>query len=138
MSPRSFLAAIRKAAEDNARAHPAIHWSGLQEGVRHASRIRVSEIEEDMPWAHDAMSALHDLVVPCTKAKLVQAWKDVRRLETSRGGVTPLPRDDEEILSDLRRTGMLKVLPDGRINIPDVYRVGYGLRRKGGFAPRRG
>ena len=134
VSPRSFLAAIRKAAEEPIKHDYALHWSGLHEGVRHASTIRADEIEEDIPWAHEAMSVLKDLLVPCTRAALLRAWKGATLLEK---GIDGLPADYGDVLEELRRTGILKVLPDQRINIPDVYRLGFGLRRKGGFAPRR-
>lgn len=68
VSPRSFLAAIGRAAREPPKPPCALHWSGIQEGVRRASKIRVDEIQEDLPWAHDAMSLLEDLVVPCRGA----------------------------------------------------------------------
>lgn len=133
VSPRSFLAAVRRAADEPPRHRHALHWSGLHEGVRHASTIRADEIREDVPWAHDAMSLLKDLLVPCTKTALLNAWGQAELLNK---GIQGLPPDYKAVLEELQRTGILKVLPDQRINIPDVYRLGFGLRRKGGFAPR--
>ncbi|MBF0609208.1 MAG: hypothetical protein SFH39_08660 [Candidatus Magnetobacterium sp. LHC-1] len=37
------------------------------------------------------------------------------------------------IIKDIQSLGVFKVMTDKRINIPDVYRVGYGLGRKGGI-----
>jgi hypothetical protein len=139
VSPRSFLVAIRAAAnmEEALGQTHALHWTGLQEGVRKASEYRVAEIKEDLPWAHEAMNHLVKLVVPCEREKLLDAWKT--------GGLPrKLPKVQlmaseherlESILEDLGSVGILKILPDGRVNIPDVYRVGFGLRRKGGFVP---
>lgn len=134
VSPRSFLAAIGRAAREPSKHAYTLHWTGLQEGVRTASKIRVDEIQEDLPWAHEAMRMLEDLVVPCARGRILNAWQ--------KGGLfgqqsSDLPEVPEAVLTELGRTGILKVLPDGRINIPDVYRLGFGLRRKGGFAPRR-
>ena len=134
VSPRSFLAAIGKAAQEPSEHHFALHWKGLQEGVRHASGIRVGEIQEDLPWAHQAMELLENLVVPCQRSQLFAAWRKGRLFEKA---LAHLPGDQEGVLDELKRTGILRLLPDGRINIPDVYRLGFGLRRKGGFAPRR-
>jgi len=134
VSPRSFLAAIGKAAQGPIEHSHALHWSGLQEGVRHASETRVDEIQEDIPWAHEAMSLLENQVVPCTRAQVFAAWRKGRLFDKQVKGI---PQDQEGVLEELRRTGILKLLADGRINIPDVYRLGFGLRRKGGFAPRR-
>jgi hypothetical protein len=136
VSPRSFLAAIRKAADEPPKHEFALHWDGLQEGVRYASKIRTDEIREDISWAHDAMSDLRDVVVPCQKAQLFSGWK--ASSSVGRGGSeTAQPENYESRLEALRLAGILKLLPGDRINIPDVYRLGFGLRRKGGFAPRR-
>lgn len=140
VSPRSFLAAIRAAAdmpEASGQTH-ALHWKGLQEGVRTASEYRVAEIKEDLPWAHEAMNQLVKLVVPCEQDKLLDAWKTGGLLRKLPNVQLRAPKRDklEGILEELRSVGILKLLPDGRVNIPDVYRVGFGLRRKGGFVPR--
>ena len=134
VSPRSFLAAIRKAAEEPTRHEYALDWSGIEEGVRYASRIRVGEIQEDLPWAHEAMKLLEDLAVPCDRSKIMSVWRSGNLLKNRLKG---LPEDLDSIMGELNRIGIFKVLPDGRINIPDVYRLGFGLRRKGSFAPRR-
>lgn len=134
VSPRSFLAAIRQAATAPSKHDFALHWSGLQEGVRRASSIRAAEIQEDLPWAHGAMEQLKDLAVPCPREKVISAWKKGGLLSKDLRG---LPSDLEGIMGELGRTGIIKELTDGRINIPDVYRLGFGLRRKGGFAPKR-
>lgn len=134
VSPRSFLAAIGRAAREPTRHDYALHWSGIQEGVRTASRLRVDEIQEDLPWAHEAMRKLEDLLVPCARSTLLRAWQKSDLFQKRLSG---LPEDPDDVLMELRRTGILRVLPDGRINIPDVYRLGFGLRRKGGFPPHR-
>jgi hypothetical protein len=138
-SPRSFLAAIRRAAETpetEGQAH-ALHWSGLQDGVRAASEYRVQEIAEDLPWAHAAMDMLADVVVPCQPSALLSAWRNgglTQRLEREKLRAPP-EAGLSVIIKELASAGILAHLPDGRINIPDVYRVGFGLRRRGGFAP---
>ena len=38
---------------------------------------------------------------------------------------------------DLESLGVFRRLFDGRVNIPDVFRVGYGLGRRGGVRPIR-
>jgi hypothetical protein len=43
-----------------------------------------------------------------------------------------LPKNGEFILDELRRIGVLEVRADGRIDVPDIYRYGYGIKRKGG------
>jgi hypothetical protein len=55
----------------------------------------------------------------------------------------PRPEDDgydedgEAVVEELIRIGVLEVRSDGRIDVPDIYRYGYGIKRKGGAkAPR--
>ena len=51
LSPRSFLAALRTAAEDTANEHPdhgyALHHDSIKRGGQAASTIRVLELQED-------------------------------------------------------------------------------------------
>jgi hypothetical protein len=139
VSPRSFLAAIRaagEATEVSGQTH-ALHWTGLQEGVRKASEYRVSEVKEDLPWAHEAMSQLADIVVPCDVQTMVDAWIRGGLAEKLSNKELRAPRDKNlAIFAELQEVGILRTLSEHRVNIPDVYRVGFGLRRFGGFAPR--
>lgn len=41
------------------------------------------------------------------------------------------------IRQDLESLGVFLHMRDGRVNIPDVFRVGYGMGRKGGVPPIR-
>ena len=139
VSPRSFLATIRRAAElpEVPGQSATLHWNGIQEGVRKASEYRVVEIKEDLPWVSDAMQLLEDLVVPCDESALLKTWHKAKlnppqALEEKRDAT---PADLKETLEQLAKVGVLEKLLSGRINIPDVYRVGFGMRRHGGFRP---
>jgi hypothetical protein len=142
-TPRSFLAALRTAADETASgAARALDWKSIHGGVRKASEIRVIELAEDFPWTRPAMEALEGLNVPCDSKDLVARWtsKDVLRTidaepegRINKGARRGLPG----LLDDLVAVGVLEVRPDGRYNIPDVYRVGFGLKRRGGVRPVR-
>lgn len=41
------------------------------------------------------------------------------------------------VREDLEALGVFQRMHDGRVNIPDIFRVSYGLRRKGGVKPVR-
>lgn len=142
VSPRSFLTAVRVAAEKtrDAEATP-IHHTAIQDGVREASAIRAREIGEDFPWMKTALLALGGLLVPCTPASMIAAWKhahledlldhdDSARRRRSQG------RALDALVDELVELGVVQRLADGRINVPDVYRLGFGMRRKGGVKPR--
>lgn len=125
VSPRSFLAAMLQAAmKTKSDAPRALHWSAIQEGVRKASQVRIAEIGEDLPWAQSALERLQNVLVPCKREIVLRLWRN--RVDD---------RTPPQVLQELREVGFFTELPDGRINVPDLYRVGFGLRRKGGLAP---
>lgn len=143
VSPRSFLTAVREAA----RATPAdealtIHHRAIQEGVRGAAAIRAREIREDFPWTEQALMALQGLLVPCDSKQVLTVWRRAQleqyldqdpeaRRRRRYGG------DLRGVLDDLVDLGVVQRLRNGRINVPDVYRLGFGMKRKGGVTPRR-
>jgi hypothetical protein len=148
VSPRSFLRAIRTAAEASRSYHPwshALHYEGIKVGVQEASRIRVKEVAEDFPWVQTLMEPLGGLVIPCQFEEIENRWKGAKVIEKLRrqakqSGALP-PKRIEEHLPGLRRDllelALFSEQPDGRINMPDVYRVGFGLGRRGGVKPIR-
>jgi hypothetical protein len=143
-SPRSFLAAIRQAAEDSAERymdHPyPLHYESIKRGIRKAFQIRVDEIAEEYPWVRDVLSALSGMNVPCEFDVIRAKW-----LEKFPGGPQSIPSDRlppqhvaggwEGLCEDLLRLGLFNTRKDGRIDMPDLYRVGFGLGRKGGVKP---
>ena len=150
VSPRSFLAALGTAADDTAKEHPdheyALHYDSIKRGVQAASTIRVLELQEDHPWVHRVMSALAGMVVPLEFDEIAEHWQsrgvlDELTRQVARDGVKLPPRrldaGAEGVRRDLELLGVFLRLLDGRVNIPDVYRVGYGLGRKGGVKPSR-
>lgn len=144
-SPRSFLAAIRQAAEDSLDRYPdyplALHYESIKRGIQKASEIRVDEMAEDYGWVRGFMAPLEGLNVPCDYATIVDRWTE--RFPDGPGAVTveSLPPQHAErgwdgIREDLIRLGVFDVKKDGRIDMPDLYRVGFKLGRKGGVRPK--
>ena len=147
-SPRSFLAALRAAAVDTTNHQPecgyALHYEGIKRGVREASRIRIREIQEDYPWVHMMLESLKGMVVPCTFDAIAERWRRDRILERLAVDVgqddLKLPprhmdRGADGVREDLESLGIIMRMRDDRINIPEVFRVGYGLGRRGGVKP---
>ena len=150
VSPRSFLVALRTAAEDTRdeyREYPyALHYNSIKRGVSEASRIRVSEIREDYPWMERFLDPLSGMSVPCEFAEIAEIWRNRGILEglaeEEKKGEMKLPprnlhRGADGVRIDLESLGIFQRLLDGRVNMPDVFRVGYGLGRKGGVKPVR-
>jgi hypothetical protein len=150
VSPRSFFAALREAART---AHDrawgfALDPRSIQEGVARASEIRKNEVVfEDYPWVSVLMEPLGDrrLIIPCEIDDIKNIWQQEGTLEklrkrTSKPNEVKLPpRHLEEgaigIIRDLKEIGIVDRLQDGRIQMPDVYRIAFGLGRKGGVKP---
>ena len=148
VSPRSFLSALRAAADDTTDHRPdhkfALHFESIKRGVQKASVIRVSELQEDYPWVHRVLAPLEGMVVPCGFEEVTERWKGVldrltEEVEQNEVKLPPLHIDQGPggIRSDLESLGVFLKMGDGRVNIPDVFRVGYGLGRRGGVKPIR-
>lgn len=111
--------------------------------MQHASQIRVTEIKEDMPWVAIAMADLASLAVPAHEDEVRAKWQAGQALErlgaaesTADDEVTMGPRDPQDpssLINDLEKLGVMTRRADGRIDVPDVYRVAFGLGRRGGI-----
>ena len=145
-SPRSFLAAIRAAAEDSSEKYAGhahvLHYESIKRGVQKASEIRIDEIAEDYPWVKKIFKPLEGLTVPCEFSLIEERWNqrfagDLSVLTHDRLPPQHLDHGWPGILEDLKRLGIFEKMKDGRINMPDLYRVGFGLGRRGGVKPTR-
>jgi hypothetical protein len=146
VSPRSFIAAIREAAQDAERYSDhayALHYESIKRGVQKASEIRVAEMAEDYPWMQTVMAPLKGMTVPCEFAQIETAWQKSVDGGLLKDSVKPLssPRHSPlgwpGVRSDLEQLGVFESMKDGRVNLPDLYRVGFGLGRRGGVKPSR-
>ncbi|CAD0359481.1 hypothetical protein NCPPB940_43780 [Xanthomonas hortorum pv. taraxaci] len=152
VSPRSFAAAVRHAAErtrDEYNNHRLpIHFSAIQAGVQAASQVRVDElVKEDYPWVDTVMRPLKGgVTIPCPAKDIIKHWKQAKVLnelekEMKSSGVSvklpPQHLDDghEGVMEDLQDLGVMQRLSDGRVQMPDVYRIAFGLGRRGGVKP---
>lgn len=149
VSPRSFLAAVRHAASARPRLDQdyLLHYESIKQGVQEASRIRVRELEEDYPWIKTLFAPLSGITVPCSFDDIRMVWRENKVIDQLRRGIEsasvrlpPIHIADGEdgVLIDLLDLGLVEQLKDRRINLPDVYRVGYGMGRRGGVKPYNG
>jgi len=146
-SPRSFQAALRMAASSPVPSswESALHFDGIKKGVQQASEIRVREVEEDYPWVKTVMEPLKgNLVVPCGLDEIEAIWAKsavLHRLQSGEAGDRLPPRrlalGLPGLVADLIDVGILQRMPHDRVQMPDVYRVAFGLGRRGGVRPLR-
>ena len=152
VSPRTFLTAVREAAEDSSQRYEdstfPLHYESIKRGVQKASTVRVNEVAEDYPWVGTLMHPLRGLVVPCELDEIVERWfAEFNMPSTLFDAAAPstlsgLPPEHWQegwggIVKDLEALGIFYKLRDGRINVPDIYRIGFGLSRRGGVRPVR-
>lgn len=154
LSPRSILLAFNKAAQWTSERHPdhptALHYEGIQQGVVEASKIRISEIKEDYPWVGPLLDALNGATVPLTMNELTRRWTDNciyasldaaiqdQRLPPRRYSSDPHRKGDlQALVDDLIELAVLYRTEDGRLNMPDIFRIGFGIKRQGGVKPPR-
>lgn len=152
VSPRSFCEALRKAAalslSDFAGHELPLHFKSIQAGVQAASSVRVDElVREDYPWLNRVMTPLRgELTVPCSPNDITAIWQrngvlaslgDAMDDASMFVKLPPQHLADGEVgvLQDLELLGVIQRLSDGRIQMPDVYRIAFGLGRRGGVKP---
>lgn len=145
VSPRSFLAALRAAASEEIIKDQKLplHYQAINKGVQKASQIRVEELKEDYRWIDVLVGPLAGMSVPCEFEVIEERWAqesvtEKLKLIDNEGVRLPpsrLGQGYQGIRQDLVDLGIFMTMHDGRINMPDVYRIGYGLRRRGGVKP---
>jgi hypothetical protein len=91
------------------------------------------------------MQPLSGLFVPCEFGVIQERWEQegvldkLRHWPPAEAKLLPAHLEDgyAGLRKDLEELGIFIRMEDGRVNIPDVFRVGYGLGRKGGVKPLR-
>jgi hypothetical protein len=149
-SPRSFLKAISVAAGANSKVPGlAFDFTGIKEGVVAASEVRIAELSEDYWWISRALQPLKGIIVPCERDLVFDCWESdgtanaIRRAARSSNLLTPLlfnqnsseSEDLEALLLTLREIAVVEIRTNLKINIPDIFRVGAGIKRRGGVRP---
>ncbi|MGW5642775.1 hypothetical protein ACWEV3_29615 [Saccharopolyspora sp. NPDC003752] len=146
VSPRSFLSALRTAAqiteEQNAGHDHALHWDAIKRGVQVASKTRVDEITEDIPWVATSIAPLKEMQVPIEQQEVESCWRDADlktqldalQLASDQAPAATGPRDTQlsALIAELIELGVMTSRRNGKLDLPDIYRIAFGLGRKGG------
>lgn len=155
VTPRSFLTALRRAAEISETADRVLTIEGIKEGLRAASRVRVDQLKEEYKWIEFALLPLAGMRVPCSEAEILNRWVEtktataVERDAAEKGYLAPsemptltqsgdLSRSfvrERGLLATLLKIGVLERRLDVRINMPDIFRIGAALIGRGRVAP---
>ncbi|KAB1931906.1 hypothetical protein F8271_25955 [Micromonospora sp. ALFpr18c] len=151
VSPRSFLRALTKAVEVTEMQYAghvlALHYEGIRRGVQEASRTRVAEITEDLRWVELAIAPLEGLQVPAELETIIERWgeRSLGSMLTEQADEIDLrndpakvrtgprnPRNYQDLVEELVGLGVMTKRANGRIDLPDVYRIAFNIGRRGG------
>jgi hypothetical protein len=131
--PRSILRLLGNAASFALRSNlakgPALMSpTDLQNALAEASKQRASELREE----HPIVLRLENLRQKVLLLDPDEARKELARPSPGEPSSMADIRDGGVVLDELKRIGAVSVRDDGRIDVPDIYREGFGIKRKGG------
>lgn len=147
VTPRSFLTLIISAARKApVMSSQALNAESIRAGLRDASRVRVNQLDVEFPWIKRVLLPLARLQVPCNAELIIRRWEETNTIaaldkRAHRGEfLPPFERSgegtpSERLIARLVRIGVLAHRSDGRIDMPDLFRVAANLLKKGGVAP---
>lgn len=155
-TPRAFLVTLKAAAEHHPEARSGVvDYLDIQAGVVRASEGRVRELEEDYWWIRTAFDPLEGVSVPCAPDDFYRPWSvaqtanKIRRRASAEKRLIPLAfesfvrysteeseaSDEERLRWSLEIIGVLEQRANGKINMPDIFRVAARIKRRGGVKP---
>lgn len=155
VTPRSFLILMQNAAErSQSRDTGALILlpQAIRDGLREASKVRIEQLNTEYPWIKRVLQPLAGLRVPAEPQVFFDAWTTNSTVEAAvkiarkENALPPVPiglsrkldlSDREPELADrLTKMGVITSRPDGRYDMPDLFRIGAALLKKGGVTPQ--
>lgn len=134
--PRPFVRLIEEAARQelqhfgNVRPPRLLEPAALRRALDRVSSDHVAQSKDEWPWLEEVKKRLAaSPLVPWERDRDVVRL--LERFESAAASPAP-PFEGRELLEYLIEIGILRRRPDGRIDAPDLFLSGLGLRRKGG------
>ncbi|MBI4562774.1 MAG: hypothetical protein HY724_12080 [Candidatus Rokubacteria bacterium] len=134
--PRPFVRLVEEAARIELSGpeplrHPLLlHPGALRRGLDRVSEQHVAHARDEWPWLDSLKACFNGQLVPWDRERDV-----VRLLEGMKPAQEPEKRppfEGRDLLDYLIEVGILRRRADGRIDAPDLFLAGLGLKRKGG------
>lgn len=154
VTPRSFLILMQNAAErSQSRDAGALVLmpQTIREGLREASKVRIEQLNTEYPWIKRVLQPLAGLRVPADPQVFFDAWTANATVEAAvkiarnENALPPvligssrkpdLLDREADLAERLTKMGVLISRPDGRYDMPDLFRIGAALLKKGGVTP---
>jgi hypothetical protein len=145
VTPRSFIELIISAAKfGHAPSDKVITPEGIRHGLRAASKTRVDQLHQEFPWIKGVLAPLDGLLLPAKEGSVFKVWaseKTTRAVLQDANDNDYLPpfskgnSDERALYEAMRNIGVMSRRKDGRLDMPDLFRVAANLLKKGGTTP---
>ena len=155
VTPRSFLILMQSAAERSEGRDTGglvLLPQTIRDGLREASKVRIEQLHTEYPWIKRVLQPLAGLRVPAAPQVFFDAWIEnstveaavkIARNERSLPPVQirstkkcDLSNKETDLADRLTKMGVLTSRTDERYDMPDLFRVGAALLKKGGVTPK--
>lgn len=145
-TPRALVSLVEKAAEHELRERRALgnrllHPSSLRRALDDVSRDHVSYAAHEWPWLPGLRQRLNGVEVTRARREIEKqlsvAW--IESWGEDDNNHRPPANDARELIDYLLEVGILRerrVRSENRLDVPDLYLAGLGLKRRGGVRRR--
>jgi hypothetical protein len=145
VTPRSFLGLMIGASKHGpAPADRVVTPEGIRHGLREASKTRVDQLHQEFPWIKGMLAPLAGLLLPRPEAEVFDVWARAGTVAqalddaSKHGYLSPFPVQsnpgERDCYEAMARIGVMTRRKDGRLDMPDLFRVAAKLLKKGGTA----
>ncbi len=132
--PRPFVRLIEEGSRQELQSSGTLKTprllepASLRRALDRVSGDHVAQSKDEWPWLEGLKERLHsNPLVPYTEKESIKLLEGL-----DAQGAAILPFEGRELLDYLLELGIFRRRPDGRLDAPDLYLAGLGLRRKGG------
>lgn len=139
--PRPFVRLMEEAARlelqnfGTVRSPRLLEPASLRRALDRVSGDHVAQSLDEWPWLDAIKAKLHsDPLVPYVEKEAIKLLEGL----SGANDTTPPPFEGRDLLDYLLELGIFRRRSvDGRLDVPDLYLAGLGLRRKGGVKKSR-
>ncbi|MCL4554261.1 MAG: hypothetical protein M1565_03885 [Actinobacteria bacterium] len=138
--PRPFVRLMEEAARQELQYFGTLSSlrllepASLRRALDRVSDDHVAQLRDEWPWLDSVKTKLAiDPLVPYSEKEVVKSLQDFSDKDPSK---LP-PFTGRELLDYMLELGIFRRRADGRVDAPDLFLAGLGLRRKGGVKKKR-
>jgi len=113
---------------------------GIRHGLREASKTRVDQLHQEFPWIKGVLAPLAGLLLPQDDHTVFEVWKNAGTIKAliadakRHSYLLPFKNQEthkeEELSKMLEEIGVMYRRNDGRLDMPDLFRVAAKLLKK--------